>query len=271
MENILEGNYNIFLGFYTALARTKSSAQSVYLKVLEAQRQFFINFSSLHFSEEQILTIELLDDALTKFYLGSYTLEQLWGVHNYLEIADHGMPKSYNTNLTDQQNEIVFLLSSLLDQALYSWRSFLDFYLKYLLYVCTGEFIVNMSLKDFRKIIEYKISSSPDDQVTYEIMKYIKSNVLCESFGGEKQQWGDLLKSLRDKTTHQKLIKPSLKIKENKQGYIITWPTIGGKNYSEMAQWHFENNAFEMLRQFHPILYGFKWLPGPYKPGMFAS
>ena len=90
MENILEGNYKIFSGLYTALARTKSSAQTVYLKVLEAQKQFFINGSGHQFSEEQILTIELLDNALIKFYLGSYTLEQLWGVHNYLEIADHG-------------------------------------------------------------------------------------------------------------------------------------------------------------------------------------
>jgi hypothetical protein len=89
--------------------------------------------------------------------------------------------------------------------------------------------------------------------------------------GGNKQCWGDLLRSLRDKTTHQNLIKPTLNNKENQQGFSVTWLTIGGQNYSELAQWEFENNTFEMLRDLFPILYGFKWIADPYKPEMYAS
>lgn len=164
MGNILEDNYSVFLGLYTALARTRSSAQNTYYKLLEAQRQYFQNISGAEFSEEQEKTITLLDDAMHKFYLGAYALEQLWSVHHYLEIADHGMPELFNTNLTNRQNEILFLLSALFDQVLYSWRSFLDYYLKYLLFVVTGEYIVTMSTKVFRKRIENHIDKYPNDQ-----------------------------------------------------------------------------------------------------------
>lgn len=269
MGNILEDNYSVFLGLYTALARTRSSAQNTYYKLLEAQRQYFQNISGAEFSEEQEKTITLLDDAMHKFYLGAYALEQLWSVHHYLEIADHGMPELFNTNLTNRQNEILFLLSALFDQVLYSWRSFLDYYLKYLLFVVTGEYIVTMSTKVFRKRIENHIDKYPNDQRAIQIAKYVKSKVLCKTFGGEDQCWGDLLRSLRDKTTHQKLIRLTLVERENQQGYSISWPTIGGQNYSGLAQWEFENNAFDMLRKLFPILYKFNWIAGPYKPGMF--
>ena len=269
MGNILEDNYSIFFGLYTALARTRKSAQNTYYKVLEAQRQYLIGISGGDFSDEQEKAMTLLDDALHKFYLGAYSLEQLWSVHDYLEIADHGMPYFFDSKMTIQQNEIVFLLSSLLDQSLYSWRSFLDYYLKYLMFVSTNEYAITMSTKNFRKGFENHINKNPDDLKARNIYRYIKSKVLCQTLGGEDHCWGDLLRSLRDKTTHQKLIKPNIEERENLQGYKISWPMIGGKNYSEIAQWEFENNAFEMLRELFPILYGFDWIAGPYKPGMY--
>ena len=232
MANMLEDNYSIFLGLYTALARTRSSAQNTYYKVLAAQRQYFINNTGLDFSKQQEECIEILEEALHKFYLGAFALEQLWSVHHYLEIADQGLPDFYGTNMTTQQNVIVFLLSALLDQTLYTWRSFLDFYLKYLIFVATGEYVVTMSTHDFRTRIVNHVVKNPNDQRAIQIEKYIKSKVLCQTFGGEDQCWGDLLRSLRDKTTHQKLIKPILVEKKNQKGFSITWPTINGQNYS---------------------------------------
>lgn len=271
MGNILEDNYSVFLGLYTALARTRSSAQNTYYKVLEAQKQYFKTNSESEFTEDQEKTIELLDEAMHKFYLGAFALEQLWSVCHYLEIADRGMPESYNSSMTNRQNEIVFLLSALLDQALYSWRSFLDFYLKYLLFFITGEYVPKMSIKDYRKKIAKYIEQNPNDQKAIQIEKYIITKVLCKTLGGDGICWGDFLRSLRDKTTHQKLIKPTIVEKENQQGFVITWPTIGGHNYSELAQWEFENNAFEMIRDLFPILYDLDWVAGLYKAGMYAK
>jgi hypothetical protein len=271
MDLFLHDKYIIFLGLYKSLELTKGKSQIAYEKVLEAQKQYFINISGKQFSKDQEKALDILDNSMHKFYLGGFSLEQLWGITDYLKFTDHGMPPTYNSKLTYQQNEIVFLLSLLLDQALYNWRSFLDYFLKYLLYITTGEYLLTMSTAHFRKKIEKQISQNENDQKTINIYNYIKSNVLCQTFGGENEKWGDLLRSLRDKSTHQKLIKPTIVEKENEQGFIISWPTIKGLNYSDLAQQEFENNAFEMIRELFPILFGFNWKSGPYYPGLFAK
>jgi hypothetical protein len=74
---------------------------------------------------------------------------------------------------------------------------------------------------------------------------------------------------LRDKTTHNKLIQPIIKEKENAHGFMITWPTIQGVNYAELAQLNFENKAFAMILDLFPILYEIEWKPGKYKPGFY--
>lgn len=269
MGNILDENYQIFLGLYTALSRTRTSAKILYQKILEAQNQYFINLEKGIETHKQKMTIELLDDAMHKFYLGSYFLEQLWGVHHYLEVADHGLPTFYNHDLTNQKNEISFLLSALLDQALYSWRSFIDFYLKYLLYFIIGEYIVTMSLSDFFNIMNNYINKNPENDLAIKIDDYIRTNVFSQRFDEETESWGDLLKSLRDKTTHQKLLRPTLIERPNRRGYIVEWPTIQGQDFSHLVQINFENEAFKMIRELFPLLYGFDWISGPYKEGMY--
>jgi len=79
-----------------------------------------------------------------------------------------------------------------------------------------------------------------------------------------------LLRSLRNKTTHNTLIKPTIEEKENTQGLKINWPTIKGVNFANLAQINFENKAFDMIRELFPVLFEIEWKPGPYKPGMFS-
>jgi len=269
--NILDDNYKIFLGLYTALSRTKSSVRVLYFKILEAQKQYFLNLENDTEPETQEMTFELLDDAMHKFYLGSYALEQLWGIQNYLKVADHGLPNAFDSNLTNKQNEITFLFAAIFDQALYSWRSFLDYYLKYLLYFLIGDYQITMSTKKFKNSISNYVDENPKDEKVIETEMYIKEKVLSQTFGEEYSSWGDLLRSLRDKTAHQKLITPTISKQPNQIGYLITWPTIHGQSYSELAQQGMENPAFEMLRKLFPILYGFDWIPGPFKEGMFEK
>jgi hypothetical protein len=271
MSDFLECNQNIFLGLYTSLSRTKSSARIVYFKVIEGQAQYFSNHHLEITKEEQEKNQKLLDDAMHKFYLGAYALEQLWGAINYLQYSDHGFPSSFNQKLTYQQNEITFLLSSIFDQVLFSWRSFLDFYLKYLLYFLTGNLENNISTSTFKKSINKHKKKEPKDTKVIEIEKYIKENVFSEAYGQTNHSWGDLLRSLRDKTAHQKLIIPTISIKPNKNGYLISWPTIQGKSYSELAQREFENKCFGMLIDLFPKLYEFDWVSGPFYEGMFKQ
>ena len=262
MEDFLDDNYKIFLGFYSALSRTKSSARVVYFKVIEGQTQYFLNNQFGITKIEREKTIKLLDDAMHKFYLGAYALEQLWGVQNYLKIANNGTPSSFNENLTYQQNELTFLLASIFDQVLFCWRSFLDYYLKYLLYFLTGDYQLTMSTKKFRDSIAQYKNRNPEDKKLIQIEKYIREKVLSNTYGEKYHSWGDLLRSLRDKTAHQKLIVPTILEQSNNQGLTISWPTIRGINYSELAQLEFENKCFDLLRELFPLLYEFDWVAG---------
>jgi hypothetical protein len=269
MENFNQENQKIFMGLFTALKRTKSFTNYQYLKILEAQNQYFRNLEEDIAPEKQENTMDLLDDALHKFYIGTFALEQLWGVHNYLKYSDQISTELNDSALTYQQNEIVFLLSALLDQILYAFRSFLDLYLKYLVYFLTEDYIVTMSISDYSTKIENYISKNPQDERVIKINDYIKSKVFNQTLNNGDESWGDFLKSLRDKTTHQKLIKPKIIKRANKQGYEMGWPTIHDQDFSQIAQWGFGNNAYQMLKDLFPVLYKFDWIPGPYKEGMY--
>jgi hypothetical protein len=271
MSSITDDNFQIFYGLYKALSRTYGSARIVYFKVIEAQNFYYKQLpkDSILPEQQETATI-LLNNAMHKFLLASYSLEQLWGCHGYLKFPERGLPIT-DTDLTTSQNDLVFLLSALFDQTLYNWRSFLDFYLKYLLFFCTNENIPTMSTRKFKNAFERHIDTHIDDEKSKEIFNYIKQNVLGQTLGGSKECWGDLLKSLRDKTTHQKIITPTIVKQTNSTGYTITWPTINGKNYAELAQWNFENSSFDMIRHMFPLLYQFDWVTGPYKPGIYGS
>ncbi len=259
----------VYSAYQATYSRTSPHNINIYKKIIEAHQQQSFNTYGAKIPQSSKVGGELLEEALAKFCLGSFALEQLWCIHHYLEFADHDILVDKNFNLLDKKSGIVFIFTALLDQVLYTWRSFLDFYLKYLLFTITGHEVVNISLGLFQKSIENHIKEFPNDQKAINIQKYIKSNVLNIYYGGNKQCWGDLLKDLRDKTTHQKLIRPSFTLKKNKLGFQIPYLTIRNHSLSELAQWEFENAAFEMLQNLFPILYGFEWKSGPFKTGMY--
>ena len=270
MIAFVDENKKIFLGLYTSLSRTKTSVRVQYYKILEAQKHYFVKSKSEYDSKQQARIIEMLDDALHKFFLASFALEQLWGVEHYLMDSDINWKNEFDDHLTFQQDEITFLLSSLLDQVLYEMRSFLDFYLNYLLYFLTTKQLGSISITKFAKEIKKYLHDNPNDKKTAQVDKYIRDKVFNKTLNEGEATWGDLLKSLRDKTTHNKLIKPSKREQITHQGNIIESPTIQNTFYPELAQLIFENPAFEMLRELFPILYEFKWIPGPYREGMFG-
>ena len=270
MDYFHNGNYNIFLGTYTALERTQNPSQNTYYKIIAAQNQYFRNQFGISDSDYQKTAVQLLEEALYKYNTASHFLETMWGVHHYLEQPIHGLPENYDFIFTNHNDNITFLLSALLDQSLYSWRSFLDFYLKYLLFFTTEKNIETMSTSSFKKYMQQVIEqgTSPKAQKTWE---YIRESVFDKTYNGNKELWGDLLRSLRDKTTHRKLIRPTLQKKKNQEGYDILWPEIRGYTYPLLVQHEFENNAYLMLLDLFEVLYEFPWVTGPFKPNMFVQ
>ena len=126
----------------------------------------------------------MLDEALVKFYWGNFALEQLWGVHDYLGNPSQPLPDFYDVQIAGGQEEMIFLFANLLDQALYTWRSYLDFYLKYLLGFLTGKHELKISIKRFQKGIESYINPT-DDQRCQQIYSYVRKRqiglILIES------------------------------------------------------------------------------------------
>lgn len=266
--SIQEENFTIFNGLYTTLTRTRDFAQHAYYKIIEAQKCYFLGASSSSLTQAQEKVVALLDEALHKNYWGTLSLEQLWATHHHIEHPDRPLPDFYQIPMTTGQDEIEFLFAFLLDQVLYTWRSFLDYYLKYLLYFLTGVDEETISTRKFKRSMGRYLQNNDDDRCL-KVFTYIKTHVLNITYDGDCECWGDLLRSLRDKTTHQKLIKPTLTLRTNCKGYLVKWPTIQGRNYATLAQHEFGNEAFEMIRELFPILYGMEWKTGPYQPGMF--
>jgi hypothetical protein len=143
--------------------------------------------------------------------------------------------------------------------------------LKYLLIFITGKYEINSSTRKFKDTFLHYLKENPNNKKAEEVYSYINEEVLNKTLNKQngKECWGDLLRSLRDKTTHNALIKPTIEEKENSIGLNITWPTIQGVNYAYLAQLNFENNAFNMIRELFLVLYEIEWKAGPYKPEMF--
>ena len=263
---ILNDNQIIFDGLYTAVSITENDTKNVYRKVIEAQRHAFKNVGADPLDNEEIL--DLLEDAMYKFYTAALALEELWSIHEFLQVADQELPELYDRDITNNFTKIEFLLTALLEQALNSWRSFLDFFLKYLIRLLTGKYIVSMSINDYKSEMKDYLKNNPEDRKAEIIDKYIRNKVLCQTLHGETESWGDILKSLRDKITHQKALRPTLVERKNSHGIEIKWPTVKDKDYPELIQ-DFENGAFDMIKTFFPEIYGLDWIAGPYKIGMF--
>lgn len=270
LTDIDNGNYFIYKGLEIALERTKGSAFVIYHKVIEAQRHYFtikgLSSESLFRQNSE----KYLEEAMNKLYLGVLAIEQMWGVNNYLDKPTQGLPPGINNKLTNWQSDTTFMLSALFDQSLYQWRSFLEYYLKYLHYFCLGSLPKKFDLSAFQKYMDNNDDENKNEKGKL-VFKYIRENVYCKAFNGEDELWGDLLRGLRNKTTHRGLIRPTMRIKENKFGYSLSWPTVQGLDYSRLAQIRFENNANKMIHELNPILYGFKLVTGPFKEGMFDS
>ena len=166
-----------------------------------------------------------------------------------MQVADQELPEFYDGDITNNFTKIEFLLTALLEQALNSWRSFLDFFLKYLIRLLTGKYIISMSINDYKSEMKAYLKNNPEDRKAEIIDEYIRNKVLCQTLDGEIESWGDILKSLRDKITHQKALRPTLVERKNSLGIEIKWPTVKNKDYPELIQ-DFENGAFDMIKTF---------------------
>lgn len=261
MLDFIQDNNEIYRGLQVTYQQMLGSTQNAYLKILQAQENYFKNHPTLstEFIEE---SRTLLEESLRKF---EYSVMVDIQMHSIREVR----VMRVNPNLQDMisvsagiYGEMPFLDSLLFDHSLFLWRSFLDFYMKYLVYFCTKKKVISMSVRKFNSAF----ARVEENSVSANVRDYFRQNVFNEKSKGKKSDWGNTLRSFRDKTAHMELLKLTMMPVITRTGQTIMEPTTHGEPVSYFVQNTFENNAFEMLCELQPILYGVEWVPGPYRP-----
>ena len=264
MTDFERDNIEIYRGLQKTYQRMRSSTQEAYLKILHAQEHYFKcnpNPDSNIIENSRLLLIA----ALRKFEYAAMVGEQMHSLREVRSLRVNPHLQRYYAIPPEGENEFPFLDELLFDQSLFIWRSFLDFYMKYLVYFSTKKYVVNMNVKEFTKAMNACVENSKAKM----IYNFFQKNV----FNDETQDsnWGNILRSYRDKTAHNKLLSLKMKEVETRTGQTVIEPTTQGQELSYFVQHTFENNAFEMLRNLFPILYDFEWIAGPYRPEMYTD
>lgn len=264
MTDFERDNIEIYRGLQKTFQRMRSSTQEAYLKILHAQEHYFKENPMLdsYFLEN---SRHLLNAALRKFEYAAMVGEQLHSLREVRSLRVNPHLQRYYSIPPEGENEFPFLDELLFDQSLFLWRAFLDFYMKYIVYFCTEKYIVNMSVKEFNKAF----SKVPGNSKSKEIYDFFQKKVFNKK--SQNCNWGNILRSYRDKTAHNELLSLTMREVETRTGQTVLEPTTQGQEISYFVQNTFENNAFYMLRDFVPILYDVDWITGLYKPEMYLG
>lgn len=208
-----------------------------------------------------------------KFYLATMHLEQMWALKHIGQI-DFTL-RQVLENLLDLHKtteDDVLLFSFAFEGFIVQGNAFLDFYL---LYLCNIFKIIETNHMSSRKLLKALdgIEEEPFVQRAKAITQYFRKNV----FGsGEKKvfltdNWGELLKELRNSTLHRDMLAPSF---ENQTTLLeqITgdWhKSLEGISCSRFCQ-NAQNDMFDLVTTIAALLYEVEWKPGPYKANLWS-
>lgn len=263
MNDFVKDNIEIYKGLQKTFQQMKGGSTNAYLKILCAQEHYFAN--PPEFSPSRIENSrELLKAALRKFEYAAMIGEQLHTMREIRSLRVNPYLQRYYDIPQEGNNEFPFLDELLFDQSLFQWRSFLDFYMKYIVYFSTNKYVVIMNVGEFNKAF-INVAENSKSKMIYD---FFQKKVFNEE--SQNCNWGNILRSYRDKTAHNKLFSLTMKEVETRTGQTVIEPTTQGKEISFFVQETFGNNAFYMLKDLMPILYDVDWIAGPYKPDMYT-
>jgi hypothetical protein len=189
------------------------------------------------------------------------SVEQLQAVrHN--KINESIVPAIENSlDRLDCSNNERLLVSFAFENLLFESRAFLDLYM---ILVClllrTGFTKGYMNKERFFDELD-KVQQIPFSQKAEWVTDYFKSNVFGEyddkSF--VRKDWGELLKSLRDRIAHRDIIRPSFDSDETLiKGILLDWPTLQGMTYHAICEM-IRNGMYLLFYDVSAFLYDLKW------------
>ncbi len=271
-EQFLINEYGkIFLGL-TDLSRTVRGYSMALPMKLQAMEKIYLQENKIYTDFEK-KRINYFREAFTyKFFLASLHLEELWSL-SHLGDSPPGL-KDILINIYDTHefsNDNSLLPSFVIEGFIIQGTAFLDFYM---LYMCTI-FKINdtnrLSGKKFISALE-KIEDEPYKTRAEEVRAYFKSKV----FGSTKDglpiadNWGGLLKSLRNSLVHRDELHPDFQNDVSLLEKIIgSWPEKDvDMTFSYFCQ-NVQNVMFHLLKELAEAVYGVEYKSGLYKPSMW--
>lgn len=232
-------------------------------EIVRRIHQDYIERNSNLYNSKELLRINYFVDSVAyKSFLVRIAVEQLQSV-KFGRIEESLWPAIENSlnSLTCSDDEQV-LVSFALESFLFEVRSFLDIYMILIcLLLKTGFTNGYMSKATFEN--ELKKSGPPFSLKAKWVKDYFSSEVFGIENNNEaeifRKDWGELVRSLRDKIAHRDVIRKSFDSKEVFINNIrLEWPTLQKLTYHSFAET--VGNGVHAL--FHKVLchiYDLKW------------
>lgn len=255
------------------VAKAQRDMQPTVEKTRAAHR-IYVGKNASIYSEDELQTAQhFLDAFLYKYQLANFSLEQLWAIHeakieaNLLDIVRNLIE---SLELSDSEQ---FLQSHCFEQFLFQGRACLDFYMLYIAHLLRTGHEGSMSRDRFYKRLQNAKPNSLSIKAK-RVEHHFKTNIFGSGYnidGLAQNNWGESLKSLRDKIAHKDEIKLSKNSLERIMNEILLdFPTIRDLTYERFCQ-EMHNGMWYMAKHLFPILYGIEWQAGPYREGMFET
>ncbi|HBG59675.1 MAG TPA: hypothetical protein PLX92_02280 [Anaerolineaceae bacterium] len=250
-------------GMLLMVSQNREYIEATHNILRKIHKSYLSNNQHLYTEDELSQINHFFNSVIFKSFLTRLAIEQLQSVRHG-RINESLWPaienSLYTLNCSDDEQVLVsFALESFLFEA----RSFLDVYM---IFVClllkTG--FTNGHMKQSRFYDELdKVNEPPFVEKARWIKQYFDTNV----FGFEEKQqkfiirndWGTLLRSLRDRISHRDVISLSFDSEEKFIADIrLDWPTINGITYHSMAE-TIGNGIHALFYQGLCHIYELKW------------
>lgn len=269
--------WDIRTQFYKAalqlIIESQKGMEPTVLKTKAAQEIYFLS-NGVCYSEKEVRTIRyFLDVFLYKYQLASYSLEQLWTVRD-AKVEDNILAIAKNSiESLELSSDEIFFQSQAFEQFLFQSRSCLDFFMLYISHLFRTGHNGPMSTKKF-----YKGLSNAKPSILCIKVQRTKKYFEAQIFSTEKYvdthsptNWGELLKSLRDKIAHKDKINFSKNSPDRiMNNILLDFPTIKDLKIDRFCQ-AMENGMVNMIHDLFPVLFDLEWQAGPYRKGMFET
>lgn len=239
MSNPFE-RYQIVANGLLLLVKESKSYVDENLRRLNLMHRIYIEQNSSLYSQPEIDWIDhYLRSVCFKYNLVAIGVEQLQAVrHNKIdeEILSALENSLDRLNCSDDEQ---LLVSSALECVLFQARAFLDIYmLQVCLLLRTGFDKGHMNKERFFDELS-NVQTHPFAEKARWVEEYFRSRVYNEGDAGAfiRNDWGELVRSLRDRIAHRDVLRPSSDSQETLiQGILLDWPTLQRMTYHSFCE-----------------------------------